>query len=98
MAWPMMPDAQIAQAIFAQYLITPLVSPTLPALVEPEGTTTQRGTDIRFLRRLAQRNGYECFVQPQPQTGLDLGYSGPRRTIRGPPKPCSTCAWAPTPT
>jgi hypothetical protein len=84
MAWPMMPDAQIAQAIFGQYLITPLVSPTLPALVEPEGTTTQRGTDIRFLRRLAQRNGYECFVQPQPQTGLDLGYFGPATNYPGP--------------
>ena len=65
MAWPM-PDSQIAQAIFAQYIITPMVSPTLPSLVETEGTTTQRGTDIRFLRRLAQRNGYECFVQPRP--------------------------------
>jgi len=86
MPWPMLPDAQIAQAIFAQYLITPLVSPTLPTLIEPEGTTTQRGTDIRFLRRLAQRNGYECFVQPQPQTGLDLGYFGPATNYPGPPE------------
>jgi hypothetical protein len=86
MAWPVMPDAQIAQAIFAQYLITPLASPTLPSLIEPEGTTTQRGTDIRFLRRLAQRNGYECFVQPQPQTGLDLGYFGPATNYPGPPE------------
>jgi hypothetical protein len=84
MPWPMMPDAQIAQAIFAQYLITPLVSPTLPSLIEPEGTTTQRGTDIRFLRRLAQRNGYECFVQPQPQTGIDLGYFGPATNYPAP--------------
>jgi hypothetical protein len=82
--WPMLPDAQIAQAIFAQYLITPLVSPTLPNLIEPEGTTMQRGSDIRFLRRLAQRNGYECFVQPQPQTGLDLGYFGPATNYPGP--------------
>jgi hypothetical protein len=81
--WPM-PDAQIAQAIFAQYLIAPMVSPTLPTLVEPEGTTTQRSTDIRLLRRLAQRNGYECFVQPQPQTGIDLGYFGPATNYPGP--------------
>lgn len=84
MPWPMLPDAQIAQAIFAQYLIAPMVSPTLPTLIEPEGTTTQRGTDIRFLRRLAQRNGYECFVQPQPLTGLDLGYFGPATNYPGP--------------
>jgi hypothetical protein len=86
MSWPMLPDAEIATAIFAQYLVTPLVSPTLPNLIEPEGTTTQRGTDIRFLRRLAQRNGYECFVQPQPQTGIDLGYFGPATNYPGPPE------------
>lgn len=84
MPWPNMPDAEIAQAIFAQYLVTPMVSPTLPALIEPEGTTTQRGTDIRFLRRLAQRNGYECFIQPQPQTGIDFGYFGPATNYPGP--------------
>jgi hypothetical protein len=84
MPWPNMPDAQIAQAIFAQHLVTPMASPTLPSLIEPEGTTTQRGTDIRFLRRLAQRNGYECFVQPQPQTGIDFGYFGPATNYPGP--------------
>jgi hypothetical protein len=75
--WTMLPDSEIAAAIFAQYAIIPNISPTLPTLIEPEGTTTQRGTDIRFLRRLAQRNGFECYVQPQPQTGLDIGYFGP---------------------
>src|SRR6516165_2153318 len=75
-SWPMT-DAEIAQQIFAQYHITPMVSPTLPSLPETEGTTTQRGTDIRFLRRLAQRNGYECFVVPDPPSGTDLGYFGP---------------------
>jgi len=74
-SWPMT-DAEIAQQIFAQYHITPMVSPTLPSLPETEGTTTQRGTDIRFLRRLAQRNGYECFVVPDPPSGTDLGYFG----------------------
>jgi hypothetical protein len=77
MPWPMLPDSQIADAIFAQHGIIPNTFPTLPTLIEPEGTTTQRGTDIRFLRRLAQRNGYECYVQPNPQTGLDIGYFGP---------------------
>ena len=47
--------------------------------VDPSGVdaTVQRATDIRFLRRLAQRNGYECFVQPDPVTGVDVGYFGP---------------------
>ena len=75
-AWPMT-DSDIAAQIFARYGITPMVSPTLASISENEGTTTQRGTDIRFLRRLAQRNGYECFVLPDPRTGTELGYFAP---------------------
>ena len=36
---------------------------TSPVLTEPEGTTIQRATDIRFLRALARRNGFDCYVQ-----------------------------------
>ena len=43
--------------------------------IEPEGTTIQRGTDIRFLRRLARRNGFDCYVQPEPLSGLDRATS-----------------------
>jgi hypothetical protein len=37
----------------------------------------QRGTDIRHLRRIARRNGFDCYVLPEPVTGLDTGYFGP---------------------
>jgi phage protein D len=77
MPWPNMPDHAIAAAIFGQYTIVPRVQPTPPQLVEPEGTTTQRGTDIRFLRRLAARNGFECYVQPEPLSGVDTGFFQP---------------------
>jgi phage protein D len=76
-SWPNMPDSVIASAIFGQHTLIPRVQPTAPLLVEPEGTTTQRATDIRFLRRLAQRNGFDCYVQPEPLTGLDFGYFQP---------------------
>jgi hypothetical protein len=84
MAWPMA-DSDIAAQIFAQYGITPMVSPTLTSISENEGTTTQRGTDIRFLRRLAQRNGYDCFVLPDPQSGTDVGYFAPATNNAGAP-------------
>ena len=64
-----LPDSEIAAGDFCPVPIIPDVVETVPSLIEPEGTTTQRGTDIRFLRRLAQRNGYDCYVQPQPQIG-----------------------------
>jgi hypothetical protein len=84
--WPAAPplyDGAIATAVFGQYGILPMVSPTLPFNLDPTDMTVQRGTDIRFLRRLAQRNGFECFVQPQPQTGLDFGYFGPPMNLPG---------------
>jgi phage protein D len=74
MPWPNMADSAIASAIFGQHAIVPQVDPSSPVLVEPEGTTIQRGTDIRFLRRLARRNGFDCYVQPEPISGLDFGY------------------------
>lgn len=72
--WPNMPDSAIAAAVFGRYTVIPQVTPTGPVLAEPEGTTTQRGTDIRFLRRLARRNGFDCYVQPEPLSGLDTGH------------------------
>jgi phage protein D len=83
--WTNMPDSGIAAAIFGQYAIVPRVQPTALQLVEPEGATTQRGTDIRFLRRLARRNGFECYVQPEPLSGLDQGFFQPQ-TLTGVPQ------------
>ena len=81
MPWPNMPDAAIASAIFGQYALIPQVVPTTPVLIEPEGQTTQRGTDIRFLRRLARRNGFDCYVQPEPLSGLDIGHFHKRELL-----------------
>jgi hypothetical protein len=84
--WPNLPDAAIATAIFGEHVVVPRVQPTTPTLVEPEGTRIQRGTDIRFLRLLAERNGFECYVQPEPLTGLDFGYFQPPQVFPGPPQ------------
>jgi len=78
--WPNLPDTAIAAAILGQYGLVPQVGSSSPVLVQPEGTTIQRGTDIRFLRRLALRNGFDCYVQPEPLTGLDFGHFEPRQT------------------
>ena len=79
--WPSLPDSAIALAIFATYTVIPKVTPTPPRLIDPLGTTIQRGTDIRLLRRMARRNGFDCYVQPEPLTGLDTGYFGPPVTL-----------------
>lgn len=84
-AWANLPDSAIAAVIFGQHTLLPRVDTTSAVLTDPEGTTIQRGTDIRFLRRLARRNGFDCYVQPEPLTGLDVGHFH-RREVNGMPE------------
>jgi hypothetical protein len=79
--WPSMPDSAIAAAIFGQYGVIPKVQPTGPVIVEPEGTTIQRGTDMRFLRQLAWRNGFDCYIEPEAVSGLEIGHFEPRSLV-----------------
>lgn len=77
---PNMPDFVIAQTIFGRNGIIPLCLPTPSTRVITQTTTMQRATDIQFLKMMARRNSYECFVQPDPILGLDTGYFGPAKT------------------
>lgn len=81
-----MPDSAIAASIFGQYGIVPQVQPTSPQLVEPEGSTIQRDTDIQFLKWLARRNGFHCYVQPEPVSGIAQAYFKPPPAPAGPPQ------------
>jgi phage protein D len=60
--WPNKKDSDIAAEIFNSYQLTPQVEDTEVIHDEKVSTIIQRETDIRFLKRLALRNGYECFV------------------------------------
>ena len=61
-AWPNMKDSDIAALVFQKAKLTPQVADTTVVHNEEISTIVQRETDIRFLKRLALRNGYECFV------------------------------------
>lgn len=63
--WPNMKDSDVANAIFAdaEYGFTPVIEDTNWSRQENDHTLIQRGTDIQFLQQLADRNGYECFVE-----------------------------------
>jgi phage protein D len=73
-SWSNMPDGGIAASIFGDNEMIPMVDVASPVLTEPAGTTIQRTTDIRFLKRLAARNGVDCYVQPEPFSGVDQGF------------------------
>lgn len=79
-AWLNKKDSDIASQIFSDYQLTPQITDTEVLHDEAVSTIIQRETDMQFLKRLALRNGYECYVQG------DVGYFGPP-TIDEEPQP-----------
>jgi phage protein D len=74
--WPNMTDSDIAEEIFTSpdYKFGTDIDPTQPTRDEDDHTEMQRGTDIQFLQSLAQRNGYECYVELNPESGEVEGH------------------------
>ncbi len=69
--WPSKKDSDIASEIFSTYGLSPDVTDTAVVHDEAVSTIIQRETDMAFLRRLARRNGFECYVED------GTGYFGP---------------------
>lgn len=72
-AWANKKDSDIAQEILQSYGFTAEVEDTQIVHDEAVSTIIQRETDMQLLRRLALRNGFECFVE------------GTRGVFRAPP-------------
>ncbi|MGK7902082.1 MAG: phage late control D family protein [Hormoscilla sp.] len=66
-------------AQYAQYGIIPKVIP--PSGDKPplptEYIPTQRGTDLEYIKEMAERNGYVFYVSPGPAPGTSMAYWGP---------------------
>ncbi len=82
--WPNLPDSAVAEAIFARYGMPALSVPTPPTRTALDTITTQRAHDAAFLLRLAARNRYELYIQPDPAAGLDIGHFHPPLTTAPP--------------
>jgi phage protein D len=75
--WVDMTDADVANSIFGDYGITPAddnTSDDSPSHTESGHSLMQCGSDIRFLRMLARRNGKFCRVICADQPGQPTGY------------------------
>ncbi|MES2155562.1 MAG: contractile injection system protein, VgrG/Pvc8 family [bacterium] len=72
--WPDRTDGDIAAAIFRAAQMDPVVNETEAAQPATERVTTQHGTDLQFLRQLATRNGFECYVEKDPSSGTIKGH------------------------
>jgi phage protein D len=75
-AWPDQADDAIASTIFGEQGFQSNVTSTNPVRQATDVTTMQRSTDMRFLKRLAERNGFECFVDVD-SNGDTIGHFHP---------------------
>jgi len=62
-AWTNKTDSDIAREILKKYSLIPDVESTTVVHNEKVSTIVQRETDIQFLKRLAERNGFVCYVE-----------------------------------
>jgi len=61
--WPNKKDSDIAREILGSYGFAARVEETLVVHDEALSTVIQRETDHQFLKRLAQRNSFSCWVE-----------------------------------
>lgn len=60
--WADQSHSDIAGAVFDQYGITPEIQDSPVIHSESGNLLVQRSTDIKFLKQLADRNGFDCYV------------------------------------
>ena len=81
-------DSMIVKEIlagYAQYGIVPNAMPTTDVPLELQRVPRQHETDLQFIRRMAQRNGYVFYVEPLT-LGATTAYFGPENRL-GLPQP-----------
>ncbi len=81
--WPAMPfEARVLAMIakYAAYGLLPVVLPSVMLTVRNplNGIDQQSGTDLAYIRQLAQYVGYTFHVRPGPAVGTSIAYWGPQ--------------------
>jgi hypothetical protein len=76
---PNQPDSIIVTKVLANYLkfgIVPKVTPTTDVPIEINRVPSQQETDLGYIRRMAQRNGFVFYIEPLPVPGTSIAYWG----------------------
>lgn len=85
-SYPDSTDAQAAEDIFTRYHLPFEGEPTAARHEERRQLLVQRGTDWDFVRQLARRNGFCCYLEPDPVSGKVTAHFK-RRAVEGSPQP-----------
>jgi len=89
---PNQPDSVIVTKLLASYAtlgLVPAVTPTTDVPIEINRVPTQQGTDLAYIQRLAQRNGFVFYIEPTPAPGVNTAYWGLDNRL-GLPQPALT--------
>ena len=87
-SFPNQPDSLIATSVlanYAKYGIVPKPTPTTDIPIMLDRIPRQYETDLQFLQRLAQRNGFVFYLEPLT-VGVSQAYFGPENRL-GLPQP-----------
>jgi hypothetical protein len=89
--FPAMPDVARVALILAKYAFLGVVPLVIPSILfdvpNPlERIPRQLGTDLAYIKSLADAVGYVFYVEPGPTPGKSVGYWGPQIKI-GDPQP-----------
>jgi hypothetical protein len=84
--FPNQPDSVIVTRLiagYAQYGLVPQPTPTTDVPIMLQRIPRQHETDLQFVRRLAERNGYVFYVEPVT-FGVNKAYFGPELRVGAP--------------
>jgi hypothetical protein len=77
--YPKQGDSDIVRTIlgnYATYGLAPKITATSHKPTESERVPTQQTTDLKFIRALAQRNGFVFYIEPTAVPGVNTAYWG----------------------
>jgi uncharacterized protein len=75
--WPDASDSDIVEQIVSSYGVQTSIEATQTTHSESDTTVIQRGTDIQFVRELAQRNGAEFYFETDADSGQVTAFFRP---------------------
>jgi hypothetical protein len=87
--YPAMPAEAAVALILAKYLglgVLPMIIPSilLDVPIPTSRIPVQQGTDLKYVRALAERVGYVFYLDPGPVPGTSIAYWGPKVKVGAP--------------
>jgi len=89
--YPAMPAEARVALIIAKYAVFGMIPLVIPSLfldvpIPVERIPTHQGTDLEYIRQLADQVGYVFYIEPGPAPGTNTAYWGPEIKV-GVPQP-----------